>query len=64
MINNRSLDEYWVVRSFIVLADAYAGKGDDVQAKSTLESVIENYGADGDGIIVSAKERLKKLNNK
>ncbi|WP_257658015.1 tetratricopeptide repeat protein [Parapedobacter lycopersici] len=64
VINNRSSYDYWVARSFIVLADGYAGKGDDFQAKSTLESIIENYGNDEDGIIVSAKERLNKLNNK
>lgn len=63
VINNRSSYDYWVAKSFIVLADAYAGKGDDFQAKSTLESIIENYKGEDD-VIPSAKERLKKLNNK
>ena len=63
VINNRSSYDYWVAKSFIVLADAYAGKGDDFQAKSTLESIIENYKGEDD-IIPSAKERLQKLNNK
>src|SRR5690606_26568189 len=63
VIDNRSSYDYWVAKSFIVLADAYAGQGNDVQGKSTLESIIENYERDDDGIIVSAKERLKKLNN-
>ena len=61
VINNMGSYDYWVARSFILLADAYAGKGDDFQAKSTLESVIENY-ADEDDVIPSAKERLQKLN--
>ncbi len=61
VINNMGSYDYWVARSFILLADAYAGKGDDFQAKSTLESVIENYG-DKDDVIPSAKERLQKLN--
>src|SRR5690606_27503266 len=39
VINNRSSYDYWVAKSFIVLADAYAGKGDVFQAKSTLESI-------------------------
>src|SRR5690606_34300596 len=43
VINDRSSYDYWVAKSFILLADAYAGKGDNLQAKSTLESVIENY---------------------
>lgn len=63
VINNMGSHDYWVAKSFILLADAYAGKGDDFQAKSTLESVIENYEGEDD-IIPSAKERLQKLNNK
>ncbi len=62
VINNMGSHNYWVAKSFILLADAYAGKGDDFQAKSTLESVIENYEEDDD-VIPSAKERLQKLNN-
>src|SRR5690606_2705274 len=61
--NNRSSYDYWVAKSFILIADAYAGKGDDFQAKSTLESIIENYEGEDD-IIPSAKEHLQKLNNK
>src|SRR5690606_4433204 len=38
VIDNRSSYDYWVAKSFIVLADAYAGQGNDVQGKSTLES--------------------------
>ncbi|MFC3196822.1 tetratricopeptide repeat protein [Parapedobacter deserti] len=63
VINNMASHDYWVAKSFILLADAYAEKGDDFQAKSTLESVIENYEGDDD-VIPSAKERLQKLNNK
>jgi len=63
VINNMASHDYWVAKSFILLADAYAGKGDDFQAKSTLESIIENYEGEDD-IIPSAKERLDKLNNK
>lgn len=63
VINNLGSYEYWVAKSFILLADAYAGKGDDFQAKSTLESIIENYEGEDD-IVPSAKERLDKLNNK
>lgn len=61
VINEMASHDYWVARSFILLADAYAGKGDDFQAKSTLESVIENY-EEEDDVIPSAKERLQKLN--
>src|SRR5690606_23098929 len=63
VINDRSLYDYWVAKSFILLADAYAGKGDNLQAKRTLESVIENYKGDDD-IIPAADERLQIFNNK
>src|SRR5690606_3924976 len=59
VINNMGSYEYWVAKSFILLADAYAGKGDDFQAKSTLESIIENYEGEDD-IIPSAKEKLDR----
>ncbi len=63
VINNMGSYDYWVAKSFILLAEAYAGKGEYLQAKSTLESVIENYKRDDD-VIPSAKERLQKLNKK
>jgi tetratricopeptide (TPR) repeat protein len=62
VINNMSSHDYWVAKSFILLADVYAAKGDAFQAKSTLESVIENYEGVDDDIIPAAKERLQKLN--
>lgn len=62
VINDRSPYDYWVAKSFILLADAYAGKGDTLQAKRTLESVIENYEGKDD-IIPTAEERLQMFNN-
>lgn len=53
--------DYWVAKGFIVMADAYKGKGDTFQAKSTLESIIENYEAKDDGVIELAKEKLSAL---
>jgi TolA-binding protein len=63
VIKNMASYDYWVAKSFILLADAYAGKGDKLQAKKTLESVIANYEEDDD-VIPSAKERLQKLKKK
>ncbi|TDS17271.1 tetratricopeptide repeat protein [Sphingobacterium paludis] len=60
VIENMSTQDYWVAKSFILLADTYARKGDVRQAKSTLASIIENYEEDDD-IIPAAKEALKKL---
>lgn len=61
VINTMSSHDYWVAKSFILLADIYAAQGDNFQAKSTLESVIANYDVEDD-ILPSAKERLDKLN--
>lgn len=63
VIENMESQDYWVAKSFILLADSYAKKGDTLQAKSTLESIIENYEGDDD-IIPSAKERLQQLKKK
>jgi len=60
VINNMASYDYWVAKSFILLADVYVGKGDKLQAKKTLQSVIDNYEEDDD-VIPSAKERLQKL---
>lgn len=53
--------DYWVAKGFILMADAYAGKKDNFQAKATLESIIDNYEDQNDGILQTAKERLQKL---
>lgn len=62
VINNMSSHDYWVAKSFILLADVYAAQGDSFQAKSTLESIIDNYDAQDD-IIPAARERLERLNS-
>lgn len=53
--------DYWIAKGFILMADAYTGKGDKFQAKATLESIIDNYEVENDGILKTAKERLQKL---
>ncbi|QBQ40506.1 tetratricopeptide repeat protein [Sphingobacterium psychroaquaticum] len=59
--NTFSSYDYWVAKGFILMADAYAAKGDKFQAKSTLESVIENYDNKTDDVLKEAKSRLEKL---
>jgi len=56
--------DYWVAKSFLLLADTYLVLKDEFQAKSTLESVIENYENKNDDILPEAKKRLDKINNK
>ncbi|MFD2744043.1 MULTISPECIES: tetratricopeptide repeat protein [Sphingobacterium] len=63
VIENMEEQEYWVAKSFILLADTYARKGNTLQARSTLQSVIDNYTEDDD-IVPLAKDRLQKLTKK
>ena len=40
--------QYWLARSFVLLADIYHDKGDDFQATQYLETLKESYSADDD----------------
>ena len=63
VINKMPSHDYWVAKSFILLADNFIAVKDEFQAKSTLQSIIENYEGDDD-ILPAAKEKLEKLNKK
>ncbi len=52
--------DYWVTKTFILLADNYLGLKDTFQAKATLQSVIDNYKGDDD-ILPTAKQKLERL---
>ena len=53
--------DYWVAKSFILLADNYLALKDKLQAKSTLLSIIDGYEGK-DEIVAIAKEKLAKIN--
>lgn len=55
--------QFWLAKSFIMLADIYASRDDFFQAKATLQSVIDGYGTSEDGIIEMASSRLTDLIN-
>jgi TolA-binding protein len=56
--------DYWVAKTYILIADNYVAMKDTFQAKSTLQSVIENYDDTEDGILSLAKEKLDLLNKR
>ncbi len=62
LINKLGNYDYWVAKTFILLADNYVALKDIFQAKSTLQSVIGNYKGN-DEVLPEAKARLDKLNN-
>lgn len=53
--------QYWMAKSFLLLADIYLQKKDEFQASQTLQSVIDNYGTPSDGIIDEAKKKLAEI---
>lgn len=52
--------EYWVVKTFILIADNYYAQGNSFQAKATLQSIIENYEGDAK-LLQEAKDKLNKI---
>jgi TolA-binding protein len=53
--------QFWLGKAFLLLSDIYLDKGDDFQAKHTLRSVVENYGADNDGVKAEATKKLAEI---
>jgi len=54
--------EYWLARSFILLADVYLEKDDLFQAKHTLKSIMDNYDPNAeDEIIALATEKYNTI---
>ena len=59
-INANPSSEYWLAKTFILWADIFNAKGNTLQAKQTLQSIIENY--DGEELVNIAKDKLDALN--
>ncbi|HSA04155.1 MAG TPA: tetratricopeptide repeat protein [Tenuifilaceae bacterium] len=53
--------QYWLAKSFILLADVYMKQDDFFQAKATLQSVTDGYSNTADGIIDEATNKLNEL---
>lgn len=58
---SNSPHSYWLARSFMILGDLYAEKGDKFQARATYQSVADGYPNDTDGIVKEVKERIAAL---
>ena len=54
--------QYWLARSFILLADIYIAENDKLQAQQYLESLQNNYKNTNDDIHTQIRERLASLN--
>ena len=56
--------QYWLGKSFMLLSDIYLDKKDEFQATQTLQSLLDNYEIQDDGIKAEAKEKKDKLTSK
>lgn len=53
--------QFWLAKSFMILAQIYAKRDDFFQAKATLQSVIDGYTETNDGVIDEASKLLTQL---
>ena len=51
--------DYWLAYSFILWADIYYARGNSLQAKQTLQSIIDNY--DGEELVSVARQKLAAI---
>ena len=65
VVNNPGSD-YWLAKSFILWADIFHRRGNDLQARQTLQSIIENYEVESDAdeeVVMEARQHLQALNS-
>jgi TolA-binding protein len=55
---------YWMGKSFLLLAEIFQSNGDDFQALQTLQSVIDYYTDENDGIKAAAAGAKKVITDK
>ena len=60
-IDQNTPHQYWMARMFILLSDISIKKGDNLQARATLQSLKDYYTIDNDGILDEVKSRLDAL---
>ncbi len=60
-VNQNSPHQYWMAKMFLLLADISIRKGDNLQAKATLQSLKEYYTTPNDGILDEVNAKLSTL---
>jgi len=63
VIRHKQSNDYWIAKSYLLLADIFEREEDYFQAKSTLQSIIDNYKG-ADDIVATAKEKLSNVQKK
>lgn len=60
-ISKGTQHQFWLAKSFLLLADIYIARNDDFQAKHTLRSLLDNYPGSDDGIKDEASTKLAQI---
>ncbi|MFA9372447.1 MAG: tetratricopeptide repeat protein [Labilibaculum antarcticum] len=60
-IEMNSPHHYWLAESFLLLSDVFLKKDDAFQARYTLQSIVDNYAVQNDGIVERAQAKLDIL---
>lgn len=60
-IDQNTPHQYWMAKSFLTLADIYIHEEDYFQAGHTLQSIIDYYESQDDGIITAAKAKKEMV---
>ena len=66
VVNNPGSD-YWLAKTFILWADIFHQRGNDAQARQTLQSIIENYEVQNDAdeeVVSDARQHLQSIDAK
>ena len=58
-ITSNPPSDYWLAKAFILWADVFYAQGNSLQAKQTLQSIIDNY--EGDDLVTEALQRRNAI---
>lgn len=63
MLKQKPGYDYWIAKSYLLIADIFNANGDYFQAKATLQSIIDNYKG-ADEIVATASQKLEQVKAK
>lgn len=58
-VSQASISEYYLVKTYLLWADIYFMKGNSLQAKQTLQSIIDNY--EGEDLREMARQKVEMI---
>lgn len=61
-ISEASINDYYLAKTYLLWADIYYQRGNTLQAKQTLQSIVDNY--EGEDIRSMARQKLEMIEQK